>query len=923
LQLNGRRIGGAIVGMLALAAIGAAPAAAAPPAPGAYQEDDGLGFRNIMPPGSNGLATTTDIFNFLGNGSRPPHNNDQLDEYDDLVQSAPGLSEGDVDTFYKDASFGVPPSDVAETYTPDCTETTAPAPPSTHCDDVTIVRDSSFGVPHVYGADRAGAMFGAGYVGAQLSSFLGGSNIATDRSIWRAAPYTEADLQAQFDDADEFRGPEGMRVQADVENYVDGINQYIGEGRAGNPDSPLPGEYVVALNDPDGGPDPWQETDIIATASLVAGQFGKGGGAEVPSALVLEKAVEKFGDTDGRAVWEDLRSREDSEAPTTVHDGTSFPYGEPPASPVDVALPDPGTTVREEITVPPGPKVKAAQPPAFKDLLDLEGASNALLVSEAESAGDHPLTVMGPQVGYFSPQILQELDIHAPDSGEGPAIDARGVGFAGISMYVLLGRGQDYAWSATSAGQDIADSYAMELCDPDNPGDPGEMTDDGYRFEGVCEPFEVLERVNSWTPNGADPTPAGTETLRALRTKAGIVTHRVEIGGVPTVYTQLRATYMHEADSAVGFAAYNQPSTMDSAAEFLAAANEIDYTFNWFYTDEEQIAYFNSGANPVRPATVDPNLPVEGDLDNMWESFDPADVTFDRAAAGEHAQVVDQDYISSWNNKQAPGFSAADDTYSYGSVHRVDSLNERIEAGIAGAETMTRAELVDAMEDAASVDLRGSQVLPVAIKAVKEGADPAAESKGVKKALKTLKAWSNSGAHRLDADEDGSYEDAKAVRMMDAWWPELVKAAFKPELGKDLFQQAQTMMGLDDSPGPGGGGSSYISGWYGYVDKDLRSVLGQPVDDPYSRQYCGAGNAKKCGNALADSLEKALKHDSSAELYPGHPTSSCSALSTTPSPQWCFDSIRATSIGAISQPPIDWQNRPTFQQVTEPVNDVP
>ena len=914
-------------------------AGAEPPAPGAYQDDDGLGFRNILPPGSDGVASTAEVSAFLFGGARPAHNNDQLDEYDDLVQASPTIAPPGVDTFFKDASFGVPPADVGETYTPDCAETTAPAPSSAHCDELIIVRDSTWGVPHIYANDRAAAMFAAGYVGAEdrlffmdverhfgraeLSSFLGGSNISTDRSTWRAAPYTEADLQAQFDDLDTFRGLEGAQVKTDVLNYVDGVNQYIGEARAGNPDSPLPGEYAIAIGKP-AGPDPWEVTDVVATASLVAGQFGKGGGGEVRSALVLEKAVERFGPADGRAAWEDLRSRDDDEAPTTV-DGTAFPYGEPPANPDDVALPDPGTTVSEPVTVPPAPKVKAAQPPAFKQLLDLDGASNALLVSAAESEGDGPLAVFGPQVGYFSPQILTELDIHAPTTAEGPGIDARGVGFAGINMYVLLGRGTDYAWSATSAGQDIADTYALELCDPASPGDPGMLDDTGYRFEGACEPFEVLDRDNEWTPNNADSTPAGTETLRSLRTKAGIVTHRAEIGGIPHVFTQLRATYMHEADSAVGFADFNQPSTMESAAEFVDAAEKIDYTFNWFYADQDDIAYFNSGANPVRPATVDPNLPVDLDpgastLDNMWSNFNPDDVTFDRAPDAERPQVTNQDYISSWNNKQAPAYSAADDQFSWGSVQRVDSLNERIEAGIEGADEISREELVDAMEDSATVDLRGSQVIPIVLKGLKEG-DKSNLSRPAKKARKTLREWTKSGAHRRDLDEDGKYEDRKAVKIMDALWPRLVRSMFKPEMGLDLYEQAQGVVGLHNRPGAGG--SAFNSGWYGYVEKDLRAVLGDPVIEPYSRMYCGGGDGGECGNAIARALTRAMKHRSNDELYPGHPTTACQNLPTSPNAQWCNDSIRATAIGAITQPPIDWQNRPTFQQVVEPQNQVP
>src|SRR4029077_12558062 len=77
--------------------------------------------------------------------------------------------------------------------------------------------------------------------------------------------------------------------------------------------------------------------------------------------------------------------------------------------------------------------------------------SNALLVDAKHTASGRPIAVMGPQVGYFAPQILQEVDLHAPD------YDARGASFPGTSFIVELGRGQDYAWSATSADTDVVD----------------------------------------------------------------------------------------------------------------------------------------------------------------------------------------------------------------------------------------------------------------------------------------------------------------------------------------------------------------------------------------------------------------------------------------------------------------------------------
>ena len=113
--------------------------------------------------------------------------------------------------------------------------------------------------------------------------------------------------------------------------------------------------------------------------------------------------------------------------------------------------------------------------------------------------------MFGPQVAYFAPQILMEEDVHAP-GGPGP-IDARGAAFPGTNLYVQLGRGRDYAWSATSAGQDIIDTFAVPLCEPDGGKPTLDSTD--YRFRGRCLPIEVLERTNSLDADAADQTAAG------------------------------------------------------------------------------------------------------------------------------------------------------------------------------------------------------------------------------------------------------------------------------------------------------------------------------------------------------------------------------------------------------------------------------
>jgi acyl-homoserine lactone acylase PvdQ len=861
------------------------------PPPGAYQENDFGGFRNVLPPGENGLGNAADLAAFMGGGARPPHSDDQLPLYRDLLSAYPGLDDTKLDTYFKDASFGVKPEDVERTYSPR--------------DDVTIVRDN-YGVPHIYGATRAGAEFGIGYATAedrlffldvfrhlgraQLSSFVGGApaNRELDEQVWNVAAYTEADLQKQVDARPPEYAAEADVLRNDLENYVAGINKYIAEARL-DPQK-MPAEYA-AIGRPQ-GPDDWKPTDVTATAAVVGSIFGAGGGRELPSALVLQRAIRRFGRGRGRRVWRDFRSAEDPEAPTTVR--KRFPYQKPPRKPRGVALPDPGSIT----------DLRTADPSTTKTQVTSRGMSNALLVSGRLTHSGRPIAVFGPQTAYFAPEILMEQDVHAP------SLDVRGVAFPGTNLYVQLGRGRDYAWSATSAGQDITDTFAVPLCEAD--GSEPSITSDHYMFRGECLQIETLTRTNSWQPTPADQTPAGTETLTAERTKLGLVTARATIKGKPVVYTRLRTTYGHETDSGLGFSYFNDPDKVHDAASFQQAAGLIGYTFNWFYVDHEQIAYFNSGFNPVRAPRTDPNFPVHGRFE--WPGWD-ADANVPRLQPLEgRPQAIDPTFLTSWNNKQAPGTRAADGNWGYGPTYRSKTLDDRVRGATAGGKKIGRVELVQAMEDAATVDLRGDAVLPWVLKAAGKPHNPR-----LKGALDKLRAWQRSGAHRIDRDGDGAYEDAEAIQLMDAWWPLLVRAQFEPALGHRLFEQIVGMNELSNDPNNHGQhlGSAWQHGWYGYVIKDLRTLLGKRVRGRYSRVYCGArkrGPAKlrRCRYALIASLKQALAVDP-AKMYDD---AVCNAAGK-PGDQACFDSIYFRPLGAITQPLIPWQNRPTFQQVVE------
>ncbi|MBV9213162.1 MAG: penicillin acylase family protein, partial [Actinobacteria bacterium] len=833
-----------------------------------YGTNDAGGFRNVLPPGTKGTDNAVQLAQYQSNGQRPQHWIDQLPLYVNLVYADPTLTHGQIGKYFKDATFGVKPDQVERIETP------RPG--------VTIVRDKAFGVPHIYGAMRDDVMFGTGYAGAedrlflmdvlrhtgraQLSSFAGGaaSNRQMDRDQWQAAPYTEADLQKQIDDAPKYYGSLGTRFVQDGDQYVAGINQYIHE--ATNPLDPvgslnkLPGEYAALGK----VPQPWKLTDVIATASLIGGIFGKGGGEEVRSARILQSFLARFGSRRGRRSWLDFRERDDPESPVTAHG--SFPYETAnPFSKRGLAIPDPGSVSFSS----PGPPITgAARTAAFgldmpRALLSKQGHSNVLLVSAKHSATHHPIAVMGPQVGYYVPQILMEEDLH------GPGIDADGAAFPGVNLYVQLGHGRDYAWSATSANSDDVDTFAEVLCKDDY----------HYLWHGQCLPMEQLSQQNSWTPNALDQSPPGSETLTVYRTVHGIVYARGTVHGKKVAYARARTTYFHEADSALGFKELNDPGFVRDAKSFQRAASSINFSFNWFYIDSRDIAYYVSGWYPRRAAHTSPSFPVLGTGQYDWAGYSPSSHLAKWVGFKAHPHAINQRYFVSWNNHQARHWNAADDNYHYERVFRSQLLEDKIKTAIRGGRRMPLQRLVQAMEETATQDMRGVLVLPTVLRVMGHP-----KNARLRKAMALLRRWVRRGAHRRDLNRDGHYDDDNAVTLMDAWWPRLVAAEFRPALGAGAYDSLAAFEPPDaQQVGTVASSPDYETGWYGYVTRDLRDLFGPRGRTRWSRIYCGTGrrdgastNAKtraRCRAALRRSL-LAATHITRQDLYGHDPTCS-------------------------------------------------
>ncbi|WP_304451398.1 penicillin acylase family protein [Nocardiopsis sp. YSL2] len=959
------RTGAAGAALLVAAATAAAlpstPAAADPPPD--YCAPNGC--HDIVPPGQNGSATLAEILGHQIFGTRPQHSSSQLDMYDDLVHHYDGLTEEGLDDFFLDAGFGVDSDDVGREYQPR--------------QDVTITRDKGHGIPHIEGTTREGTMYGAGYAAAEdrlflmdvlrrvgrgeLTPFAGGAggNRALEQDLWRTAPYTEEDKQAQIDRV-AGAGERGAQALADVDAYLEGVNAYIEEADGNRT---FPGEYVLtghkdAITNA-GDIEPFTPTDVVGIAAMVGGIFGGGGGGEVRAAVVRANFLDRYGAEEGAELYAAWRTENDPEAVVSV-DG-EFPYAQTPDDPVGEVVPDPGSvepygivhdehgSAADEVTAAPlaaaveepAAPDDPAEPPTLDDLsaadqeevdqmveegdlseaeglfndgvlpdgfLDPRGMSNALLVSGEHTESGNPVAVMGPQTGYFSPQLLMLQEL------QGPGISARGASFAGVSFYVQMGRGVDYAWSATSAGQDLTDTFAVDLCETDGSA-PSTDSRAYVDSSGECVAFEELSVTNEWSPTVADQTPAGGYTLTSLRSEFGLVESFATVDGTPVAFTSLRSTYRHEVDSIIGFQRFNDPGEITSAASFQDAAHDIGYAFNWHYVDDEDIAFVNSGANPVRVEGTNPTMPIDAYADAGWSGWDPETNDADLHPKEDHPRAVNPDYIVNWNNKPARGYTSG---WSTGSVHRGDLLDSRVSALVEDGHAFTTASLTQVMMEAGTADLRAQEVLPRLLEVIdaQEVEDP-----DLAATVAELRAWQEAGSLRREPQRDaGYYEHADAIRVMDAWWPALVRAQFEPGLGEDLYAALTRAVQVDESPSGaiGGGeagsvnqaqphrGSAFQYGWWSYVDKDLRAVLGEDVQGPLGGEaYCGEGDPDGCRTVLLDSLAEAAAVPA-GEVYPGD--EHCSA-----GDQVCADAVVHQAVGGIGMWPIAWQNRPTYQMV--------
>ena len=598
-----RRVGSVLI--VAIVALAAAIVPAAATAAGKGKKDTA---RYILPPGNYGGLPFSE------------HSTDQLPLYSGLTPLRDNVTKSDINDLFLPEDFA-PIGDAHEE------DTGEPG--------VKLIYDA-YGIPHVYGKTRYDVAFGAGWSTARDRQLL----LTLGRGPARAAVADVPNLDAfslvtsgqSFVPSDEAEalvtkqrhllvkkyGKKGKQIVSDASAYADGINAYM---EANGIDQP-----------------PANANDVIAVTAFIGSIFGAGGGGEAANADLLANLQQELGQQQGYDAWDDVMLADDPEAPTTLE------------APFRLRAADrrQGQGLgrrrsgldRERGSDRPRQRRRSRSGPA--------AGLELVVASRQRSASNNALAVMGPQLGYYYPEIVQQIDLH------GPGIKAQGAAVPGLAMYILIGRTQNYAWSLTSAGHDVRDVFAEELCDPG--GGTPTRDSDHYLYKGECRAFKPF---TAGTLNG---TPVTYDT-----SVHGSVFATATIDGKPYALSRERSTFGRDA---LNLAALHD-MTMGKAStpkRFFKTANEFGFTFNWGYTSRNKTAYFSSGLLPERARGLDRRLPTLGTGDYEWKGFLSRD---------EHPHGVGGPggLLLNWNNRSAPGFMHGDDE-PYGSVQRVEMFDQ-------------------------------------------------------------------------------------------------------------------------------------------------------------------------------------------------------------------------------------------------------
>jgi acyl-homoserine lactone acylase PvdQ len=668
---------------------------------------------------------------------------------------------------------------------------------------ITIYRDV-YNVPYIYAQTDTELTWAAGWVEAEDQGLLLGEAHNLGRLAAVDAP--GQNVIGLIGNLASFTPTQ--QTENEVAKQTDALLAHGAEGRAVLRDIDTYLKGMNAYQAAHAASLKYTRNDIYALNAVKDQFVGEGGGNQALNSVFLSALEHKLGAKQGLKVFDDLREAYDPEAPASVPGHVQF-QPKPQSLSGNVLL-DPGSLT-----------------PAASDALAAQDrsrghASNELMVSGARSATHHPIMVAGPQIGYYYPGLTTEVVENAP------GIHQRGVTTAPFPGYIFIGRSQDQSWSLTSAGLDQIDTYVETLCGGSK---------HKYMFDGKCRKMQFFD--------AGKLTNGGTTTeVSFWRTVHGpVFGYARTTTGRLVALTHKRASYGKDVLDQLFYYKLGH-GQVHNAQEFFRAATLTPQTFNSFYMDDKNIAVYTSGLIPIRPKDVDQDLPISGTGHQEWRGF----VSFKNHPHGINPKDGE---IVNWNNRPQAGYEAPDDNWMLGAIQRVTLLLNNLGHG----KNLTPSRVVSAMNEAATQDVREMTIEPLLNDVLERGHAPNPLDI---KMLKLLNQWHLQGGSRLDRTGNGQIT-APGAAIMDTAWPLMAKAWASSVLGNSLTNQLATFQSIYDNPNNGNGTGGQYSGWHIWMEKDLRTILGQHVEGKFNLRYCGGGSLKRCANLLWNAIDKAGK----------------------------------------------------------------
>lgn len=604
-------------------------------------------------------------------------------------------------------------------------------------ENVKIVRDE-YGVPHVYANTDEALFFGQGYAMAEdrlfqlemcrlaasgkLSSVLGEKYLEYDQ-VQRRDIYNDLEIQKMY-----LTLPE---EQKNIYNaFAAGINQYIKDAKE-QPDRKLSIEFHKAKLEPV----IWKGEDVIRVYLNSFHHFFEYG-QELENAALYKFSLDKYGEVEGKNVFDDVVWKDDPGAPVTL------PQWAPAKKEKTTGDYFPASPGIARIAKSYARQCSKVQQTLMSLGVPHRSGSYAVAVSGRKTSTGNPMLLAGPQVGFGLPSFLYQISLHGKD------IDCCGTAFIGIPG-IIVGQNREMAWGLTVGKENQVDFFKEKL-NPKNQyqywykGKWVDMQKESYIIK-IKDKKDIVSDVYK-TVHGPVVSWDMTDTLN------------------PVAYSK---NYSYKENPLESWRCSHRLLKARNSDEFFNATRTSAYSLNWVSIDRKgDISYIHTGIFPIRAAEVDLRLPTDGTGKCDWKGFM-------NASDLPQGKNPPENYLVTWNSKPAREWSNGELSTSWGVQNRTNLFLSLLRSAELREVSFQDLKKID--DAISTTNVYAPEIKPILLAALETHTDP-----DIRAAAEQLRYWDN---RYTDQNRDG-YCDSPGALVFDLWWENLIPDLFNDSLGE-------------------------------------------------------------------------------------------------------------------------------------------